>query len=200
MGGETNRYAFFSLRFYPGMRRAARSIWIGHTRTASDFEEMWSGFWTIQTIPDGPSYVTLNLSLVGGKTTVSRTDRCICVRRIPSDQPERHGAAGRCGESGICLPFMSQKHTGMCADAVRGIESERRNVLFYGILQKQRFFFRDPPFAQVQHALPVSLFFRIIECTDRCPKSAPLSKDRQLHVLATGLLSPSGIDQAQSPT
>ena len=34
MVGETNRYACFSLRFYPGMRRAARSIWIGHTKTA----------------------------------------------------------------------------------------------------------------------------------------------------------------------
>ena len=27
---------------------------------------MWSGIWAIQTIPDGPSYVTLSLSLVGG--------------------------------------------------------------------------------------------------------------------------------------
>lgn len=34
---------------------------------------MWSGSWTIQTIPDGPSYVTINISLVGGKN-YSATD------------------------------------------------------------------------------------------------------------------------------
>lgn len=66
MAGETNRYAHFSLRFYPEDETGGTVDLDWAYEGSDDFTEMWSGFWAIQTIPDGPSYVTLSLSLVGG--------------------------------------------------------------------------------------------------------------------------------------
>ena len=66
--GETDRYAYFSLRFYPGDETGGTVDLEWTYEDSDDIEEMWSGFWTIQTIPDGPSYVTLSLSLVGGNS------------------------------------------------------------------------------------------------------------------------------------
>ena len=85
---------------------------------------MWSGSWTIRTIPDGPSYVTLNLSRVGGKN-YGATDgpMYLCETYPPPDQPERHGAADRRGRERHLPAVHVAKHTGMCTDAVRGIES-----------------------------------------------------------------------------
>ena len=84
MVGETSRYAYFSLRFYPEDETGGTVDLNWVYEDSDEFEEMWSGFWTIQTIPDGPSYVTLSLSLVGGKNYGVKEVRCICVRRIPS--------------------------------------------------------------------------------------------------------------------
>ena len=67
MAGETSRYAYFSLRFYPEDETGGTVELDWAYEGSDDFTEMWSGFWAIQTIPDGPSYVTLSLSLVGGK-------------------------------------------------------------------------------------------------------------------------------------
>ena len=73
---------------------------------------MWSGFWTIQTIQDGPSYVTLSLSLVGGNS-YETTDGPFYMSETypllisPSGTELLVGA----GENGICLPFMSQSTT-----------------------------------------------------------------------------------------
>ena len=70
---------------------------------------MWSGFWTIESVMDGPSYVTLNLSLVGGNS-YETTDGPFYMSEAypllisPSGTELLIGA----GESGICLPFMSQ--------------------------------------------------------------------------------------------
>ena len=54
--GETGRYAYFSLCFRPE-DEAGGAVDLEWTYKGSDdTEEMWSGFWTIQTIQDGPSY------------------------------------------------------------------------------------------------------------------------------------------------
>ncbi len=112
MVGETSRYAYFSLRFYPEDETGG-TVDLNWTYEDSDeFEEMWSGSWTIRTIPDGPSYVTLNLSRVGGKN-YGVTDGPMYLYETypllisPSGTELLIGA----GESGICLPFMSQSTT-----------------------------------------------------------------------------------------
>ena len=92
MVGETNRYACFSLRFYPGDETGGSVDLDWAYKDSKDFEEMWSGSWTIQTIPDGvtdgPMYLCETYPLL---ISPSGTELLI-------------GA----GESGICLPFMSQ--------------------------------------------------------------------------------------------
>ena len=74
--------------------------------------EMWSGFWTIQTIPDGPSYVTLSLSLVGGNNYgVTDGPMYLCETYPLLISPSGTELMVGAGESGICLPFMSQSTT-----------------------------------------------------------------------------------------
>ena len=79
---------------------------------ADDFEEVWSGSWTIQTVLDGPSYVTLSLTLIDGKNydlmdglTYRRETYPFLIS--PSGTELLIGM----GENGICLPFMSQDTT-----------------------------------------------------------------------------------------
>ena len=109
---ETGRYAYFSLRFYLEDETGGTVDLNWEYEDSDDIEEMWSGLWTIQTIPDGPSYVTLSLSLVGGKN-YGVTDGPMYLYETypllisPSGTELLVGA----GESGICLPFMSQNTT-----------------------------------------------------------------------------------------
>ena len=109
MVGETSRYACFSLRFYPGDETGGSVDLDWAYKDSKDFEEMWSGSWTIQTIPDGPSYVTINLSLVGGKN-YGATDgpMYLCETYPLLISPSGTELLIGAGESGICLPFMSQ--------------------------------------------------------------------------------------------
>ena len=112
MVGETDRNAFFSLRFYLDDETGGSVDLNWGYEDEMDFEEMWSGFWTIQTVLDGPSYVTLSLSLVGGNS-YETTDGPFYMSETypllisPSGTELLVGA----GESGICLPFMSQSTT-----------------------------------------------------------------------------------------
>ena len=110
--GETGRYAYFSLRFYPE-DEAGGAVDLEWTYKGSDdTEEMWSGFWTIQTIQDGPSYVTLSLSLVGGKNYgVTDGPMYLCETYPLLISPSGTELLVGAGESGICLPFMSQSTT-----------------------------------------------------------------------------------------
>ncbi len=79
---------------------------------SDEFEEMWSGFWTIQPIQDGPSYVTLSLSLVGGKNYgVTDGPMYLCETYPLLISPSGTELLVGAGESGICLPFMSQSTT-----------------------------------------------------------------------------------------
>ena len=112
MVGQTDRVAYFSLRFYHD-DESGGSVDLEWTyEGSSDFEEMWSGFWTIESVMEGPSYVTLSLSLVGGNS-YETTDGPFYMSETypllisPSGTELLVGA----GENGICLPFMSQSTT-----------------------------------------------------------------------------------------
>ena len=112
MVGQTDRVAYFSLRFYRD-DESGGSVDLEWTyEGSSDIEEMWSGFWTIESVMDGPSYVTLSLSLVGGNS-YETTDGPFYMSETypllisPSGTELMIGA----GENGICLPFMSQSTT-----------------------------------------------------------------------------------------
>ena len=112
MVGETSRYAYFSLRFYLEDETGGTVDLNWVYEDSDEFEEMWSGFWTIQTIPDGPSYVTLSLSLVGGKNYgVTDGPMYLCETYPLLISPSGTELLVGAGESGICLPFMSQSTT-----------------------------------------------------------------------------------------
>ena len=112
MAGETGRYAYFSLRFYLEDETGGTVDLEWIYEDGDEFEEMWSGFWTIQTIPDGPSYVTLSLSLVGGKNYgVTDGPMYLCETYPLLISPSGTELLVGAGESGICLPFMSQSTT-----------------------------------------------------------------------------------------
>ena len=110
--GETSRYAYFSLRFYLEDETGGTVDLEWVYEDSDDIEEMWSGFWTIESVMDGPSYVTLSLSLVGGNS-YETTDGPFYMSETypllisPSGTELLVGA----GENGICLPFMSQSTT-----------------------------------------------------------------------------------------
>lgn len=91
------------------MDTMTKTITVAKYKDSKDFEEMWSGSWTIRTIPDGPSYVTLNLSRVGGKN-YGATDgpMYLCETYPLLISPSGTELLIGAGESGICLPFMSQ--------------------------------------------------------------------------------------------
>ena len=112
MVGETSRYAYFSLRFYPEDETGGSVDLEWVYEDSADIEEMWSGFWAIQTIPDGPSYVTLSLSLVGGNNYgVTDGPMYLCETYPLLISPSGTELLVGAGESGICLPFMSQSTT-----------------------------------------------------------------------------------------
>ena len=112
MVGETSRYAYFSLRFYLEDETGGTVDLEWVYEGSDDIEEMWSGFWTIQTIQDGPSYVTLSLSLVGGNNYgVTDGPMYLCETYPLLISPSGTELLVGAGESGICLPFMSQSTT-----------------------------------------------------------------------------------------
>ena len=112
MVGETSRYAYFSLRFYLEDETGGSVDLEWAYEDSDDFDEIWSGFWAIQTIPDGPSYVTLSLSLVGGYSYgVTDGPMYLCETYPLLISPSGTELLVGAGESGICLPFMSQSTT-----------------------------------------------------------------------------------------
>ena len=112
MVGETSRYADFSLRFYPEDETGGTVDLDWAYEGSDDFTEMWSGFWAIQTVPDEPSYVTLSLSLVGGNNYgVTDGPMYLCETYPLLISPRGTELLVGAGESGICLPFMSQSTT-----------------------------------------------------------------------------------------
>ena len=106
---DTNQTANYYLWFFPEDETggSARLDW---QYEGSDlFEEMWSGTWTITSVLDGPSDVTISLSLVGGEN-YGVTDGPYYISDTyplvvsPSGEEMVLGA----GLSGVSLPFMPQ--------------------------------------------------------------------------------------------
>ena len=112
MVGQTDRVAYFSLRFYHD-DESGGSVDLEWTyEGSSDIEEMWSGFWTIESVMDGPSYVTLSLSLVGGNRYETSDGPFYMSETYPLlISPSGTELMVGAGENGICLPFMSQSTT-----------------------------------------------------------------------------------------
>lgn len=76
---------------------------------------MWSGFWTTTSAMDGPSYVTVSLSLVGGDN-YGVTDGPYYISETypilmsPSGEEMVIGA----GENEVSLPFMPKYDAQLC--------------------------------------------------------------------------------------
>ena len=112
MVGQTDRVAYFSLRFYHDDESGGSVDLEWSYEGSSDFEEMWSGFWTIESVMDGPSYVTLSLSLVGGNRYETSDGPFYMSETYPLlISPSGTELLVGAGENGICLPFMSQSTT-----------------------------------------------------------------------------------------
>lgn len=106
---DTGRTANYYLWFFPEDETGG-SVRLDWQYEGSDlFEEMWSGYWTITSVMDGPSYVTISLSLVGGEN-YGVTDGPYYISETypllisPSGEEMVLGA----GENGVSLPFMPQ--------------------------------------------------------------------------------------------
>ncbi len=106
---DTDRYAHFMLTFYPGDETGGVVNLDWQYDGEEEFEEQWSGFWTIETELDMPSHVTLSLSLVGGKS-YNTTDGPLYISETYHTllSPSGEELLISSGENGICLPFMSQ--------------------------------------------------------------------------------------------
>ena len=65
---ETDRKASFMLTFYPmdGTEGKVELDWLYEGE--KEFEEQWSGYWSLETETDSPSLLTLSLSRVGGES------------------------------------------------------------------------------------------------------------------------------------
>lgn len=110
---DTGSIATFYLWFYPGDGTGGRVDLDWIYSDSDEYEEMWSGFWTIQTIPDGPSYVTISLSLVGGRN-YGVTDGPMYISEMYPALISPGGTELLLGNGidGICMPFMSPSKTG----------------------------------------------------------------------------------------
>lgn len=106
---DTGRTANYYLWFFPEDENGG-SVDLDWQYEGSDlFEEMWGGYWKITSVMDGPSYVTISLSLVGGEN-YGVTDGPYYISETypllisPSGEEMVLGA----GENGVSLPFMPQ--------------------------------------------------------------------------------------------
>lgn len=106
---DTGRTANYYLWFFPEDENGG-SVDLDWQYEGSDlFEEMWGGYWEITSVMDGPSYVTISLSLVGGEN-YGVTDGPYYISEtypllISSSGEEMVLGAG---ENGVSLPFMPQ--------------------------------------------------------------------------------------------
>ncbi len=104
---NTDRWARFLLTFYPGDETGGAVDLDWQYDGEEEFEEQWSGFWTIETEPDMPSRVTISLSRVGGKS-YDASDGPMYISETYSVMidPSGENLLIAEGENGICLPFM----------------------------------------------------------------------------------------------
>ncbi|RHR11037.1 hypothetical protein DWX58_00825 [Pseudoflavonifractor sp. AF19-9AC] len=104
---DTNQTANYYLWFFPEDETGG-SVNLDWQYEGSDlFEEMWSGTWEITSVMDGPSYVTLSLSLVGGENYGVSDDPYDISDTYPLVvSPSGEEMVLGAGENGAHLPFM----------------------------------------------------------------------------------------------
>lgn len=116
---DTDRMANYYLWFFPEdeMGGTVELYWEyeGADPSKTTWEEVWSGFWTTTSVMDGPSYVTISLSLVGGDN-YGVTDGPYYISETypilmsPSGEEMVIGA----GENEVSLPFMPKHDAQLC--------------------------------------------------------------------------------------
>ena len=116
---DTDRTANYYLWFFPEDETGGTVdlYWEyeGADLSKTMWEEVWSGFWTITSVMDGPSYVTISVSLVGGEN-YGVTDGPYYISETypvlisPSGEEMVVGA----GENGVSLPFMPKYDAQLC--------------------------------------------------------------------------------------
>ena len=106
---ETGDRAEFELWIYPEDETGGTAELLWYYENSSYYQEIWSGFWTIETELDGPSYVTLDLSLVGG-ANYETTDGPLYLSETYPMLIDPSGTKLLIGQglNGICLPFQSE--------------------------------------------------------------------------------------------
>ena len=118
---ETDLPAYFSLRFYLEDETGGM-VELDWFYNDSDYvDESWFGYWTIETVLDGPSYVTLDMSLVGGQNYDETADPIYLEETYPMlISPSGTELLIAKGETGICLPFMSQSTAACTLTLIEG--------------------------------------------------------------------------------
>ena len=116
---DTSRAANYYLWFFPEDETGGTVdlYWeyVGADPSETMWDEVWSGFWTITSVMDGASYVTISLSLVGGKN-YGVTDGPYYISETypilmsPSGEEMVIGA----GENEVSLPFMPKYDAQLC--------------------------------------------------------------------------------------
>ena len=116
---DTNREANYYLWFFPEDETGGTVdlYWeyVGTDPSETMWDEVWSGFWTITSGMDGASYVTVSLSLVGGKN-YGVTDGPYYISETypilmsPSGEEIMIGV----GENEVSLPFMPKYDAQLC--------------------------------------------------------------------------------------
>ena len=112
---DTDRIANYYLWFFPEDEMGGTVELYWEYEGSDLFEEMWRGFWTTTSVMDGPSYVTVSLSLVGGDNYgvidgpyyISETYPFLMS---PSGEEMVIGA----GENEVSLPFMPKYDAQLC--------------------------------------------------------------------------------------
>lgn len=112
---DTGCTANYYLWFFPEDENGG-SVDLDWQYEGSDlFEEMWSGYWTITSVMDGSSYVTISLSLVGGEN-YGVTDGPYYISDtyplVVSHSGEEMVLGA--GENGVSLPFMPKHESQLC--------------------------------------------------------------------------------------
>lgn len=103
------RFACFTLTFYPGDETGGQADlnWSYEGQT-DGYEEMWSGWWTLEAAADQPSYVTLDLTRVGGASYETSDSPVYLSETYPMMvAPSGESLLIAAGQNGIPLPFMA---------------------------------------------------------------------------------------------
>ena len=116
---DTDRIANYYLWFFPEdeMGGTVELYWEyeGADPSKTTWEEVWSGFWTTTSVMDGPSYVTVSLSLVGGDNYGVTDGPYYISETYPIlMSPSGEEMVIDAGENEVSLPFMPKYDAQLC--------------------------------------------------------------------------------------